>query len=85
MSVVNGVSGQDLMLGIADLHTQEAVRAAESAITGNQPVIPLAASSDESETDDDSDDSDGDDEDSVGNETGKRKQSKKRQRIVELS
>lgn len=51
----------DLMLGIADLHTPEAVAAAESAIIGNQPVIPLncssSSSSSESESEESSDDS----------------------------
>lgn len=55
------------MLGVADLHTPEAVTAAESAIAGNQPVISLAASSgtnseDSSEDSDDDDNSDEDDE-----------------------
>ncbi|ESR35964.1 hypothetical protein CICLE_v10029295mg [Citrus x clementina] len=53
----------DLMLGIADLHTPEAVSAAESAIAGNQPAIPLPASSSETETENSSDDSDDDVED----------------------
>lgn len=47
----------DLMLGIADLHTPEAVAAAESAIIGNQPVIPLTCSSSESDSEESSDDS----------------------------
>nr|GMD23591.1 uncharacterized protein LOC109165588 [Ipomoea batatas] len=33
----------DLMLGVAELQTEEAVAAAESALAGYQPVIPLAA------------------------------------------
>ncbi|KAK9287333.1 hypothetical protein L1049_015748 [Liquidambar formosana] len=45
----------DLMLAIADLHTSEAVAAAESAIAGYQPVIPLAATCSESEWEDSSD------------------------------
>ncbi|KAG4910320.1 hypothetical protein GLYMA_20G137100v4 [Glycine max] len=53
----------DLMLGVADLHTPEAVAAAESAISTCQPVIPLAADgsetdSEESSTDDDCGDDD---------------------------
>ncbi|KAF5743967.1 hypothetical protein HS088_TW08G00555 [Tripterygium wilfordii] len=54
----------DLMLGIADLHNPDAVAAAESAISGNQPVITLPDSS-ETESDDSSseDDSDNDDDD----------------------
>ncbi|XP_027364940.1 uncharacterized protein LOC113871999 [Abrus precatorius] len=60
----------DLMLGIADLHTPEAVAAAESAISNCQPVIPLAADgngtdSEESSTDDESD------EEVEGNDNGK--------------
>ncbi|KAF3433592.1 hypothetical protein FNV43_RR24694 [Rhamnella rubrinervis] len=56
----------DLMLGIADLHTPEVVAAAESSITGSQPVIPLAISSSGTESEDSSngdDDSDKDDSD----------------------
>ncbi|KAF3455632.1 hypothetical protein FNV43_RR00269 [Rhamnella rubrinervis] len=56
----------DLMLGIADLHTPEVVAAAESSITGCQPVIPLAVSSSGTESEDSSngdDDSDKDDSD----------------------
>uniref|UniRef100_A0A5B6Z243 Uncharacterized protein n=1 Tax=Davidia involucrata TaxID=16924 RepID=A0A5B6Z243_DAVIN len=55
----------DLMLGVADLHTPEAVAAAESAIVGYQPVIPLATNGTESEdsSDDSDDDSDGNDND----------------------
>ncbi|XP_028754743.1 bone sialoprotein 2 [Neltuma alba] len=50
----------DLMLGVTDLHTPEAVAAAESAISGSQPVIPSAG--DTSETDSDEASSDDDDE-----------------------
>lgn len=54
----------DLMLGVADLHTPEAVVAAESAIAGYQPVISLAPDKSETESDDHNDDSsDGDDSD----------------------
>ncbi|KAF7840704.1 bone sialoprotein 2 [Senna tora] len=57
----------DLMLGVADLHTPEAVAAAESAISGFQPVIPLAADSSETDSDesssDDEDNESSDDED----------------------
>ncbi|KAL5560902.1 hypothetical protein UlMin_030649, partial [Ulmus minor] len=54
----------DLMLGVADLHNQEAVAAAESAIAGYQPMIPLAISSSESETEsEDISDEDEDNED----------------------
>ncbi|KAI8537667.1 hypothetical protein RHMOL_Rhmol09G0042000 [Rhododendron molle] len=57
----------DLMLGVADLHTAEAVAAAESAIAGYQPVISLALSSsssdDNSSSDDESSDDEGSDDD----------------------
>lgn len=49
----------DLMLGVADLHTPEAVAAAESAISNSQPVISLAA--DDSETDSEEESSTDDD------------------------
>ncbi|XP_076895162.1 uncharacterized protein LOC143547684 [Bidens hawaiensis] len=55
----------DLMLGVADLNTPEAVAAAESAITGSQPIVSLDASSSESESEDSSDD------DSCNDETSK--------------
>ncbi|XP_062081387.1 uncharacterized protein LOC133786196 [Humulus lupulus] len=42
----------DLMLGITDLRTPDAVAAAESAIAGCQPRIPLAVSSSGTESDD---------------------------------
>ncbi|GMI70596.1 hypothetical protein HRI_000728900 [Hibiscus trionum] len=91
----------DLMLGVADLHTPEALAAAESAIAGNQRVISVSGGdSSGTESDDSSDESDGD-----GNgtscpgkleksDTGKveavseatgKSRSKKRSRIVELS
>ncbi|KAK1591779.1 hypothetical protein Q3G72_013553 [Acer saccharum] len=76
IEVLNGdeseVIEMDIMLGVADLHTPEAVIAAESAIAGNKPVIPLAASSSETESDNSSDDdTDGDeDSDNENNKTG---------------
>ncbi|GFY81516.1 ribosomal L18p/L5e family protein [Actinidia rufa] len=62
----------DLMLGVADLHTPEAVAAAESAIAGCQPVISLADSSSETESEDSSDDSshDSSDSDTDGDDDG---------------
>lgn len=48
----------DLMLGVAELHTQEAVSAAESAIASYQPVIDLATSDNETESDDSSNEDD---------------------------
>ncbi|XP_028124780.1 uncharacterized protein LOC114321766 [Camellia sinensis] len=53
----------DLMLGVADLHTPEAVSAAQSAIVGYQPVISLAASSSETESESSSDGDSEDDSD----------------------
>lgn len=53
----------DLMLGVADLNTPEAIAAAESAINGNQPVLSFAAeSSDSSDEDDNYSESTSDDE-----------------------
>ncbi|KAL6506775.1 hypothetical protein OROHE_022212 [Orobanche hederae] len=46
----------DLMLGVADLHTPEAVAAAEIAMAGRAPSIPLAESGWESEDSRDEDD-----------------------------
>ncbi|XP_059653954.1 histone deacetylase HDT2 [Cornus florida] len=54
----------DLMLGVADLHTPEAIAAAESAIASYQPMIPLAGSSSGTESEDSSDDSDDDNDES---------------------
>ncbi|GAB4842558.1 hypothetical protein Ancab_012534 [Ancistrocladus abbreviatus] len=57
----------DLMLGIADLRTPDAVAAAEAAIAGNQQVMNLPTCSSESESSsEDDDDDDDDDEDSAG-------------------
>ncbi|KAK4437487.1 hypothetical protein Salat_0082600 [Sesamum alatum] len=50
----------DLMLGVADLHTPEAVAAAESALAGYQPTMPLSESSSGSENEDSSSDEDDD-------------------------
>ncbi|KAI9196719.1 hypothetical protein LWI28_026422 [Acer negundo] len=69
IEVLNGdeseVIEMDIMLGVADLHTPEAVIAAESAIASNQPVIHLAASSSETESDNSSDE----DSDNENNKT----------------
>lgn len=43
----------DLMLGVTELHTQEAVSAAESAIASYQPVIDLAETESEDSSDED--------------------------------
>ncbi|KAM1457750.1 hypothetical protein ACFX13_035744 [Malus domestica] len=74
IEVLTGNESQvELMLGVADLQTPEAVAAAESAIVGCQPVIPLAInssgeesedSSDGDSSSDDSDDEDGSDDSS---------------------
>lgn len=51
------------MIGVADLHTPEAVAAAESAISSCQPVIQLADDGTETDSDGSSaDDGNGDDE-----------------------
>lgn len=88
------------MLGIADLHTTEAVAAAESAIAGCHPVIPLAASNSGTDSEDiiynDSDDDDDGEaclplnlkrsKSSQDHSSSKDvNQSEKRQKIVELS
>ncbi|KAK4255155.1 hypothetical protein QN277_008189 [Acacia crassicarpa] len=65
----------DLMLGVADLCTPEAVAAAESAISGSQPVIPLAA--DSSETDSDEEEEDDDNESCHGEDNGSEKEGSK--------
>ena len=72
----------DLMLGVADLNTPEAVRAAEAAIAGNG----LVNGSSDDESDGDDDESDGDDEDDDDKKSSKgEKSSGKRAKIVELS
>ncbi|KAL3644522.1 hypothetical protein CASFOL_009702 [Castilleja foliolosa] len=84
IEVLNGKESEfiemDLMLGVADLHTPEAVVAAESAMAGHPPLIHLAESEDSSEDDDDDDDDD-DDEDKEEKISKPEKHSK----IVELS
>lgn len=56
------------MLGIADLHTPEAVAAAESAVASHHPLSPLAASFGEMDSDDTTNDDD--DDSDVGSEDG---------------
>ncbi|KAL9235475.1 hypothetical protein vseg_010232 [Gypsophila vaccaria] len=84
----------DLMLGVADLHTPEAMAAAEAALAGNQPILDLHNNEDSSESEDDSDDDDEDeddtddddlmqDDDLVKQQSARNK--KKRSKIVELS
>ncbi|XP_049393091.1 uncharacterized protein LOC125857532 [Solanum stenotomum] len=48
----------NLILGVAELYSSEAVAAAESAIAHQQPVIPLASSSSATTNVDDSSDED---------------------------
>ncbi|KAF2294280.1 hypothetical protein GH714_008808 [Hevea brasiliensis] len=48
----------DLMLGIADLHTPEAIAAAESAISSGQPLVPSDSDSSETESEGTSDNDD---------------------------
>ncbi|BFG15660.1 hypothetical protein CerSpe_019340 [Prunus speciosa] len=78
---------KDLMLGVADLQTPEAVAAAESAVSGYQPVIPLAVSSSEEESQDSSDNdssSDEDDDDSSSEEDESDAEDKKTSSPVKL-
>ncbi|KAM7490874.1 hypothetical protein LguiA_033795 [Lonicera macranthoides] len=80
----------DLMLGVADLHTPEAVAAAESAISSYQPVIQLNDTSDssdnelESEDENSSDDDGNDDEHCSSDEVLGNSRSRKRSKIVEI-
>ncbi|KAJ4953429.1 hypothetical protein NE237_030261 [Protea cynaroides] len=53
----------DLLLGVADLHTSEAVAAAESAMAGLQPACTLGTGSNGSYSKSSDDDSDSDDDD----------------------
>ncbi|KAL1352291.1 uncharacterized protein [Arachis hypogaea] len=53
----------DLMLGVADLNTPEAVAAAESAISSCQPAISLAANGKDTDTDSDESSAEDDNED----------------------
>lgn len=70
----------DLMLGVADLNTPEAVRAAEAAIAGNG----RAAESDDSSSDESDDDDDDDEEEEKKSSLGEEG-SRKRAKIIELS
>ncbi|MED6171302.1 hypothetical protein PIB30_039567 [Stylosanthes scabra] len=90
----------DLMLGVADLNTPEAVAAAESAISSRQPSILLAADGNDTDSDESSAEDENEDDaigcGDAGNDDKKRSSlddenrkgnhnSKKRTRIVELS
>ncbi|KAI3838426.1 hypothetical protein MKX03_013190 [Papaver bracteatum] len=88
----------DLVLGVADLHTPEAVAAAESAMAGSQRAIDLADNNSDPDTessdDENEDDEDDNDEETTGHSTEKVKsrkddssgdrQPKKRSKIIEL-
>ncbi|XP_026455440.1 uncharacterized protein C12orf45 homolog [Papaver somniferum] len=85
----------DLVLGVADLHTPEAVAAAESAMAGSQRVINLADNDSDSDAESSDDENEDDnDEGTTGNGTEKVKsrkddssgdrQPKKRPKIIEL-
>ncbi|KAK9097091.1 hypothetical protein Sjap_022588 [Stephania japonica] len=72
IEVLNGNENEyiemDLLLGVSDLHTPEAVAAAESAISGPHTIVDFAVASSDSDTEDsdsssDDDDDDDDDED----------------------
>lgn len=66
IEVLNGNESEyiemDLMLGVAELHTPEAMAAAEAAIAGNQPVFDLPANGSSSESENSSSDDDDDDD-----------------------
>ncbi|KAI3878933.1 hypothetical protein MKX03_037330 [Papaver bracteatum] len=84
----------DLILGVADLHTPEAVAAAESALVGSQQVINLAGTGSGSDTESSDDDNEDDDEEMTENGVEDSKsqkagsssngQRKKRPNIIEL-
>ncbi|KZV31788.1 hypothetical protein F511_35970 [Dorcoceras hygrometricum] len=86
----------DLMLGIADLHTPEAVAAAEAVMAGYQSVISAGASSSSESEDEENNDGNDDSTDENGNTSSrsngkgfsrklsKSQRSRKRSKIVEL-
>lgn len=74
----------DLMLGVADLNTPEAVKAAEAAIAGNGLVNGRGESSSDDDDESDSDEEDEDDDDDEKSSKG-GESSGKRAKIVELS
>lgn len=93
--VLTELNLQDLVLGVADLHTPEAVAAAESAMAGSQRVINLADNDSDSDAESSDDENEDDnDEGTTGNGTEKVKsrkddssgdrQPKKRPKIIEL-
>ncbi|PRQ22208.1 hypothetical protein RchiOBHm_Chr6g0247751 [Rosa chinensis] len=65
----------ECMLGVVDLQTPEAVAAAEAAVSGYQPVIPVENSSSGEESDDSS--SDDEEESSDDNEDDESNEDKK--------
>ncbi|KAL3812332.1 hypothetical protein ACJIZ3_013600 [Penstemon smallii] len=85
--IVLMMHSQDLMLGVADLHTPEAVAAAESAIAGNPPPIHMSISEDSSDEEDDSRSinfGSKDAERESSRETSRKAKTNKRSKIVEL-
>ncbi|PKI49227.1 hypothetical protein CRG98_030376 [Punica granatum] len=63
----------DLMLGIADLHTPEAVAAAEASVSGYQPPVPLFGNDSETDSDSSSSDEDGDNDNENEENDGEKK------------
>lgn len=61
----------DLLLGVADLHSNEAVAAAKASMSGFWPIVASAGRSSSDDDDDDDDDDDGDENDYTGNATSK--------------
>ncbi|CAL4975265.1 unnamed protein product [Urochloa decumbens] len=88
----------DLLLGVADLHSEQAVEAAEATVNGIRPTgMPFACSSSDSEDDSDESDGDGGDEpipsdkdkckgpNEVETDPAEGKKPNKRQKIVVLN
>jgi hypothetical protein len=87
-----------LLLGVADLHSEQAVEAAEATMNGFQPSgMPVACSSSDSEDDSDDSDEDGGDRtivsdvakckgpDEAETDPAEGKKPNKRQKIVVLN
>jgi len=88
----------DLLLGVADLHSEQAVEAAEATVNGFQPSgMPFPCSTSDSEDDSDESDEDGGDRpivsdkgkckgpDEAETDPAERKKPNKRQKIVVLN
>ncbi|XP_058091372.1 uncharacterized protein LOC131237556 isoform X4 [Magnolia sinica] len=80
----------DLVLGVADLHTPEAVAAAEATLAGSHPILPSSVCSNGSDTEDSDDDDDTcslnklHKQNSDGEDSQSSDQPKKRPKITEL-